>query len=588
MFTRQAHFKIHPVAFLAISWMFICSPGATAQNISPDKKPEPITGIITGQVVNENGQPFPNALVYAVSPVASMQRMATTDSGGSFKFDGLDSALYLLFAAAPGYVMPARAQEAEPDYHRLNDSVTLRLTKGGVITGTVVSASGEPVVQVAVRATLVLDANGRPPKSVGFQLPRATDDRGIYRIYGLPPGTYVVSAGGRNSFGGGDAYDQDAPTYAPSSTRDTAAQISINGDETNVDIKYRGDTGHAVSGSLTGLSDASSNASFNISLMQIDNAAALLAAVSFAPPGANTFSLYGVADGDYELTAQSFSPSGVGGISEPRRISVKGADVTGIVLNIKPLGSISGQVALAKSELAECKNKRQPLFSEILIATRRKELPSEPPRFYPSQGVPEQSGAFQIRSLTPGQYSLSTRFFAKYWFLKSIVQQTGATAPAAAKGAVANNQNDLARNGVTLKSGENISRVTVTLAEGAASFHGSLKLETGQTVPPKLFVYLMPAEKESAEDVLRFFASEVGSDGVFALNNLPPGRYWALGQISSNNEPSSEMKLRLPAEADVRAELRRAAEAGKLLVELKPCQNMIDYQLPVSLALGKN
>lgn len=101
-------------------------------------------------------------------------------------------------------------------------------------------------------------------------------------------------------------------------------------------------------------------------------------------------------------------------------------------------------------------------------------------------------------------------------------------------------------------------------------------------------MYLVPAEKESAEDVLRFFASEVGSDGTSALNNLPPGRYWAVAQVIPNNEIQSEFKLRSPAAAEARAQLRRAAESGKFLVELKPCQNMAHYQLPVLLAPQKN
>jgi hypothetical protein len=141
---------------------------------------------------------------------------------------------------------------------------------------------------------------------------------------------------------------------------------------------------------------------------------------------------------------------------------------------------------------------------------------------------------------------------------------------------------------VTLKFGENISRVRVNLAEGAASLHGSVKLETEQSVPPKFLVYLVPAEKENAEDVLRFFASEVGSDAVFALNNLPPGRYWVLGQVTPDKETQPEIKLRLLAEPETRAQLRRTAEAGKLLVEFKPCQNLGDYQLPLSPALQKN
>src|SRR5437667_9742682 len=63
-------------------------------------------------------------------------------------------------------------------------------------------------------------------------------------------GTYLVAAGGGyNSPYNINAYGTDVPTYAPSSTRDDATEISVRyGEETtNVDIRYRGEAGHAVS-----------------------------------------------------------------------------------------------------------------------------------------------------------------------------------------------------------------------------------------------------------------------------------------------------------------------------------------------------
>ena len=74
------------------------------------------------------------------------------------------------------------------------------MIRGGAITGTVTNALGEPVVAVRVRATMVRDARGEVPKFMTFGLmEQSTDDRGIYRIYGLRPGTYIVSAGGQVS-----------------------------------------------------------------------------------------------------------------------------------------------------------------------------------------------------------------------------------------------------------------------------------------------------------------------------------------------------------------------------------------------------
>ncbi|MFN2498194.1 MAG: carboxypeptidase regulatory-like domain-containing protein [Pyrinomonadaceae bacterium] len=584
MFTRAIPSQARSV-FLAFIWTLTCSFSLAAQTPRPIATAEPITGSIAGRVVNENGQGVPNAVVYSRALAGSASRLTATDDEGDFKFEGLDSALYSFTVAMPGYVIPPRPPDGELVYYRIGESVTVNLIKGGVITGTVLSLSGDPVTQVGVRAVLVRDANGQSPNFAGFQSQRTTDDRGVYRIYGLLPGTYVVFTGGRNSFGGITAYDNEAPTYAPSSTRDTAALITVgSGEETTVDIKYRGEAGHAVSGTLLGLPDVNVPSSLNVFLSQVVNGASLTMGVTFIQRGTNSFAFYGLADGDYDLKAQTFSAAGAISTSESKRIAVNGADVTGIELSIKPLGSLSGQVVLAKSNLAECKDKRQPLFSETLISLRRSEKEKTrdqtPFSFFAAQGVPNQTGEFQLKNLAPGQYNFGARFFAKYWYLKSVVQQPVTTGPSARTG-VPNSQNDLARNGVTLTFGENIARVTVNLAEGAASVRGSVKLETGQIVPPKLLVYLVPAEKESAEDVLRFFASEASPDGAFALSNLPPGRYWAVAQVTPKNEIQSEFKLRSPAETEARAKLRRAAEVGKLSVELKPCQNVVDYQLPV-------
>ena len=93
-----------------------------------------------------------------------------------------------------------------------------------------------------------------------------TDDRGVYRMYGLLPGTYIVSAGGMTRFFGGygtTAHDQDAPTYAPSATRDTAQEVVVrSGEEATADIQYRGEPGHAISGTVLGFPPAQGGMSY--------------------------------------------------------------------------------------------------------------------------------------------------------------------------------------------------------------------------------------------------------------------------------------------------------------------------------------
>jgi len=270
-------------------------------------------------------------------------------------------------------------------------------------------------------------------------------------------------------------------------------------------------------------------------------------------------------------------------LSEPRRIKVRGADVTGIELTTKPLGSISGRVTLEESKVPECKGKRRPLFGETLVTPwhNEKNAANDKPQFLWSLGaptIPDKQGDFILRNLAPGQYRFNTRSFAKYWYLQSI--SLPSSIATGVRTTPASRPTDAARNWTTVKSGARVSGLTITLAAGAASLHGQIKTAENHKLPARLFVYLVPAEREKAEDVLRFFASLVSTDGSLALNNLPPGRYWAIARPAGENESALQSKLRLPGQAEARAQLRQEVEAAKAEVELKPCQNVTDYSLP--------
>ena len=96
-------------------------------------------------------------------------------------------------------------------------------------------------------------------------------------------------------------------------------------------------------------------------------------------------------------------------VSEPRRIKVKGADITGIELTAKPLDSITGRVVLEESQAPECKGKRRPLFSETVISSwhNEKGVAKDQPQFLWGLGgpiLPDQHGDFALRNLLPGEY----------------------------------------------------------------------------------------------------------------------------------------------------------------------------------------
>src|SRR5713226_4291963 len=189
---------------IAIATLLVLIPFSAHSQQQPTVAPgsdNSATGTINGRVVNEGGQPLLGSTVY-VRPAgpATQARTTVTDSEGNFKVSNLDSAVYRVSAWLPAYTTTPRDPDDPANYYRPGDSVRLELIRGGVITGTVTTLAGEPIVAVRVRAYLIRDAQGQTPRGVITSFgERSTDDRGIYRIYGLAPGTYLVYAGGSGS-----------------------------------------------------------------------------------------------------------------------------------------------------------------------------------------------------------------------------------------------------------------------------------------------------------------------------------------------------------------------------------------------------
>ena len=113
-------------------------------------------------------------------------------------------AAYLVIATAPGYIdrSTSLGDPSQWPRHLIGSNVRVTMIKGGVITGIVTDARGEPVTGVPVRAITMGGGNLSSLSSfLGGGGNSETDDRGIYRIYGVLPGQYMVQAGGKGSVG---------------------------------------------------------------------------------------------------------------------------------------------------------------------------------------------------------------------------------------------------------------------------------------------------------------------------------------------------------------------------------------------------
>ena len=216
---------------------------------------------------------------------------------------------------------------------RSRESATLSilaLVKGGVITGRVTNASGAPVVAVQVLARRVRDAEGRLVRSDPFSRIRPTDDRGIYRLFGLTAGAYHVVANPMSGPGLGSLYNLETSTYFPSSNRDGATEVRVQAGEevSGIDIAYGGGRGHTISGSVEGASSGLLDYGMAVELQPADGGRSVGSVFAQSRAGVMSFIVNGVTDGDYVLVGTRFgNPQDEGLTTAPRRVVVRGSDV---------------------------------------------------------------------------------------------------------------------------------------------------------------------------------------------------------------------------------------------------------------------
>jgi protocatechuate 3,4-dioxygenase beta subunit len=182
------------------------TPVQTARDTRPTEAIPVGTATVSGTVtVADSGQPARKVRV-SLGGSEMRGRTAMTDDSGKFAFIALPAGRYTLTAAKPGHVSvsygqrrPGPGRPGTPiqlaDGQKLQ--VSLQIPRGGVITGTVLDESGDAIPGTPVRALRYAMQSGARVLQQGGTA--STDDRGVYRIYGLQPGEYIVAATPRNA-----------------------------------------------------------------------------------------------------------------------------------------------------------------------------------------------------------------------------------------------------------------------------------------------------------------------------------------------------------------------------------------------------
>ena len=313
------------------------------------------SGIIRGRVLTPDGFPIAHASVLLTSDTDPLQtRAAVSGSDGRFEFRELIAGAVRVAASKANYVpvglepgfLPAVSRDVKIAAGETRDNLDLQLARLGAIVGQVVDDAGEPVQGASVQVLELRYEAGRRRLLPAFAAPRLTNDLGRYRLFGLAPGQYIVSA----TVSGARAADVAgyAPSYYPGTANPAgalfvpldAAQVRDGIDITMAKARTARIAGRVLSaggeptnpGSLALVSSVRSSSAVNISIGARLN-------------DDGTFEFPNVPPGQYVIRAdRGRSQPWIEGEFGTLPVILDGADATDLVVQTAAGSSISGRL----------------------------------------------------------------------------------------------------------------------------------------------------------------------------------------------------------------------------------------------------
>ena len=362
--------------------------GRPARDLGPPAAEPAGTASITGSVVTaDTGQPVRHAYLRATSGTLRGGRATVTDADGRYQLDGLPAGRYTITASKTGFVSVSYGQRRVLESGtplEIADGETLKkvdlaLPRGSVITGQVVDEVGEPLAGVSVRAMRHEYRQGeRRLTIVGTD---TSDDRGQYRIYGLAPGTYYVSAvarfidggrGFRRGRGRGtQLVEQDmgyAPTCYPGVT--TGAQavpltLGVSEEMTGISFGVQLVPTVRVTGVVLSPSGASTSRAA-VSLVPDGEGQAFGGTLLNAQTGTDgAFTVRNVPPGRYLAIARSGGRRSANPLFAMQSITVDGQEIGGLIMMLAAGASVTGTVVFESSTLPAAND-----LSRVRVSTR--------------------------------------------------------------------------------------------------------------------------------------------------------------------------------------------------------------------------
>lgn len=466
---------------------------------------------LEGSVVNAaTGDPIRKIMVEAFQVGMRVQpTSAMTDINGHFILQNLDPGRYMLRAQAPGFPPQSYGQKTPTGRGKIlalaagshESDIAFRLLPGGVITGKVIDDDGDPLVGAQVQAMLP----GGPGRPGGFAGSAQTDDRGIYRIYGLRAGHYDVVANEQNrfvSFQGrirrrpqppAEVYP---PTYYPNSTDPSQAvpvDVSPGVETSAIDLTLTSVRGAILSGRVI---NEGSGKPQGIFVQLVPRFGGMFGPRYGAPvmDEKGDFQIAGVPPGSYVAVANW--GNGKQMYSGRLPVDVAGADMDALSVVLAPGMALQGRV-------------RTEAGAQLDFSALRMWMQSTENQQMMGPGAAEMNpdGTFVIHNVFDGTYRLHVVGFPETFYVKS---------------ATLGGEDLLASSGAALSHAQAGSTLEVQLSQNGGSISGSV-MNDSKPVPGAV-VLLAPDPPNRDRDEM-YDSKTTDQFGRFTMPGLPPGDF---------------------------------------------------------------
>jgi len=442
---------------------------------------------------------------------------AKSNENGYFRITGVPAGRYFPISLTPGYIMSkgwtdytmARGAAFDIAEGEVIDNLDIDLMPGGVITGRVTDSNGRPLVEEQVQLCYIYKNGTLQEWSTRLiRKMLTTDDRGVYRIFGLAEGRYILGAGGYSK--GEDGYVPK--TYHPDVTDKSQAKVVELGageEVTGIDINVAEvEKTYSIFGRVVNADDGKPVGGAKIRLGLLSPDGEDIGGKGFSNSHSNSngaFQLSNVLPGKYfAYTAVDPAPDNASNLySEPVICEVTNSDVRGVEIKLRRGGSIKGVVVIEDPTdpvMSEKIGKIMCLFSSV--EDRPGELRS--PYYKHFHVAPNDS--FKIEGTPKGRILFQT--FSPNSSGSSLIRIERDGAP-------------LPGDSIEIGAGEHISNLRLVTATPNLSLPGAIKV-VGGSLPPDLALYIYASRLDGARGAR---PGEVDARNHFVIQYLSPGEY---------------------------------------------------------------